>query len=716
MRMWPVTLRGAIISVGLILGGCSGGPGSSVAVEVVCNDGMDDDLDGKIDCADEDCAAEGLCCPDTDGDGFCDEVDQCEGGNDAMDGDGDGTPDLCDPCPLDNPDDTDGDGVCDAADQCPSFDDGVDSDIDGIADGCDLCPLDNPDDTDGDGVCDSEDACPGFDDRADSDKDGVADACDVCPMDNPNDSDSDGVCESLDACPNFDDNIDLDGDGVADGCDACPVDNPDDTDGDGVCDTDDLCAGFDDTVDMDADGAPDGCDACPLDPLDDSDGDGVCDSDDLCGGFDDAQDYDLDGVPNACDACPLDVLDDSDGDGVCDSDDVCNGFDDALDTDVDGIPNGCDACPSDPLNDTDGDGACDSVDPCPSDPLDLCVTACGNGFPQASYAADIVFPESASLVGTRMGIAWDGVQYWEASGGGPTGDRLAANNGAGFSVYYQPALDLRSIFTKGDATSTIYMRAYSASEVRRQTVPGSHTVEASLTGAAVGSQADVVWDNARSQFVTHQSGVVDRFDATGVWVNSVTLQGFGNLNNEDSSPQNRGIAVANRFYYTYSAGVLSAWNKDTGARVDTTTLTGGPTTSDTYYAMSYANGRIFLVTGPGGDWYGYPAVHDCSLVGSYQVGDGPVWTTNPPVYTCAEGCATVFGGAADEYQCSTVPGRVDNQAYLSGYADSFYCTTPGDQDWSVDLSGGGYNCGSLGCSYSAYVSDNCGSSTNYCWR
>jgi cysteine-rich repeat protein len=41
------------------------------------------------------------------------------------------------------------------------------------------------------------------------------------------------------------------------------------------------------------------------------------------------------------------------------------------------------------------------------------------------------------------------------------------------------------------------------------------------------------------------------------------------------------------------------------------------------------------------------------VVGSYNVGAGPDWNSNPPTYTCREACALVFGGAADDYRCST---------------------------------------------------------------
>ncbi len=103
------------------------------------------------------------------------------------------------------------------------------------------------------------------------------------------------------------------------------------------------------------------------------------------------------------------------------------------------------------------------------------------------------------------------------------------------------------------------------------------------------------------------------------------------------------------------------------------------------------------------------------LVGSYNVHSGPAWGGNPPTYTCKEACAQLYGGAAGDYACSTTNGGVNGQAFLSGYADLKYCTMPADDDFKVNTF---YNCGSFGCSYSAFVQDNCsgGTSINYCWK
>lgn len=101
-----------------------------------------------------------------------------------------------------------------------------------------------------------------------------------------------------------------------------------------------------------------------------------------------------------------------------------------------------------------------------------------------------------------------------------------------------------------------------------------------------------------------------------------------------------------------------------------------------------------------------------NLVGSFNVDDGPAWATNPPTYSCVEACATVFGGTGAEYSCSTTDQSIDNQAYVSGWGDGQYCTTPVAEDFKLNTF---YNCGSTGCAYSAYVSDHCSDSINYCY-
>jgi cysteine-rich repeat protein len=115
-----------------------------------------------------------------------------------------------------------------------------------------------------------------------------------------------------------------------------------------------------------------------------------------------------------------------------------------------------------------------------------------------------------------------------------------------------------------------------------------------------------------------------------------------------------------------------------------------------------------LVTGA----LGQPAA--AQPLGSFLVGEGPVWVTNPPTYTCLEACALVLGGAPNDYSCSTSDAAIDHSAWVSGWGSQDHCSsgTAVAEDFKVGTT---YDCGSAGCAYSAYVGDYCGGDRNYCW-
>ncbi len=237
------------------------GPGARAEI---CDNGVDDDLDGDVDCDDVACSA--VCaeacvggidedldgavdCEDSDCDGQCPEA--C---TDGRDNDGDGELDCADEdcdgsCPEDCNDvrDNDGDGVVDC----------WDSDCDGS------CPEDCLDvrDNDGDGATDCEDAdcdggCPETcEDGRDNDGDGGVDCVDVdcdgqCPevcLDGrDNDGDSDVDCADAECRGECD--ADADGfDSVLYGGDDCDDTLPDvHPGGDEVCNEgiDDDCDGL----------------------------------------------------------------------------------------------------------------------------------------------------------------------------------------------------------------------------------------------------------------------------------------------------------------------------------------------------------------------------------------------------------------------------------------------------------------------------------------
>jgi hypothetical protein len=94
------------------------------------------------------------------------------------------------------------------------------------------------------------------------------------------------------------------------------------------------------------------------------------------------------------------------------------------------------------------------------------------------------------------------------------------------------------------------------------------------------------------------------------------------------------------------------------------------------------------------------------------LGDGPVWTSNPPVYSGVETAALLFGGTASEYAISTVdsnPADINFKTWLDGWADDYtYAISgnPAPDTYSLDTGGGGYNSNpGYQSAYSAYVAD-----------
>ena len=112
-----------------------------------------------------------------------------------------------------------------------------------------------------------------------------------------------------------------------------------------------------------------------------------------------------------------------------------------------------------------------------------------------------------------------------------------------------------------------------------------------------------------------------------------------------------------------------------------------------------------------------PLPCNSSQIGSFNINSGPAYAGNPQTYTCTEACAAIFGGTAQQYGCSTVNGTLNHLAWEDGWGDTSHC--PGGTpvaDTYEKPAGGNYNCGSVGCSYSAYVSDHGCTGPNYCWK
>ncbi len=211
--------------------GCLGNPAED------CSNGMDDDQDGDIDCADSDCAAQPA----------CNLNENCSNGiDDNFNGLTDCADSQCFAQPFCCDDDSDGfeDDLCGGTDCDDAVFDGSDMDSDGYPDACDNCASvfnNNQADDDGDGWGNLCDICPGASDAVDGDSDGTPDGCDNCPgFPDTEDADSDTVPDGCDRCPGGDDRVDSDGDTTPDFCD--------------------LCNGGDDRVDANGNGVPDLCD------------------------------------------------------------------------------------------------------------------------------------------------------------------------------------------------------------------------------------------------------------------------------------------------------------------------------------------------------------------------------------------------------------------------------------------------------------------------
>lgn len=229
---------------------------------------------------------------------------------------------------------------------------------------------------------------------------------------------------------------------------------------------------------------------------------------------------------------------------------------------------------------------------------------CSAAFEQDAYDASTTFIEATELADTRMAIAWDGTNLWSASGGGPQGNRTASHDAAGVVLqYFQPNLDLRSVFTLGDGTGPLYSRAYNDPQIRVQQAPGVFVNDVVLAGGVLDAQSAVVWDEGTSEFIAHIGGTVGTWDAAGNSTGSVALAGFG-VGNENQYPQNRGVASACGYYLTYSESTLSAWDA-AGARVDTTVLNGAGASFDSHFSYSYAQGTFFVLDDVGGSWRAY---------------------------------------------------------------------------------------------------------------
>ena len=99
------------------------------------------------------------------------------------------------------------------------------------------------------------------------------------------------------------------------------------------------------------------------------------------------------------------------------------------------------------------------------------------------------------------------------------------------------------------------------------------------------------------------------------------------------------------------------------------------------------------------------ALPSYTYVGSWIVGDGPVWTSNPQVYSGQSAAALLFGGNAANYVTSTVDSNVADinfMTFLDGWGNTQYLANPAPDTYSLSSNGGGYN---QSPAFSAFVLD-----------
>lgn len=234
--------------------------------------------------------------------------------------------------------------------------------------------------------------------------------------------------------------------------------------------------------------------------------------------------------------------------------------------------------------------------------LSIAVMSCAVAAPvfnAPSYAADLTFVNAPH--DHSMGVAFDGSSYWSVSGGWDSGIRSAQYGLDGTLIgAYASGLDFRSVFT--GTANEVLARTYSSNVIYKQTSQGMFSPYVTLEGASIDMQSAVVRDGG--YYIAMSGGSVNRWDAAGKYIDSVSLAGYGAQADESSYPQNRGIAVAGDHWLTFSGSTVTAWSRS-GARLDSANLEGLSPDFDSYFGFSYANGHVFVTQFGSNEWKGY---------------------------------------------------------------------------------------------------------------
>lgn len=248
----------------------------------------------------------------------------------------------------------------------------------------------------------------------------------------------------------------------------------------------------------------------------------------------------------------------------------------------------------------------------------------GSSF-RTNYFASLTFTNG--LPATTMPIAFDGTNYWSASGGSPVGVRYARYDTNGVLLAtFSPGLDFRSVFT--DGTGVVLARAFNDPTIYRQSTAGTFVPSGvTLTGGTLDSQSSVVLNGAGTEYIAMSAGVLSRWDPEGNYLGSVNLQGFGSVAGETNVPQNHAISAFGDFWLTYNgAGILSVWDT-TGIRLTKINLSGAGNSAESSWAFSYCNGKAFVVDSSVGSWRGFD-VGSAGRVAVYGAPSVSAWNTD----------------------------------------------------------------------------------------
>ncbi len=234
-----------------------------------------------------------------------------------------------------------------------------------------------------------------------------------------------------------------------------------------------------------------------------------------------------------------------------------------------------------------------------------CVALAG-GILQDSYnVVAKIDANPAQLADTSMNLTFDGQRYYSGSGGGPQGNRIGQFDVDGnYIASYQPELDLRSIFTMGGNSQPLFARQYADNTIYKESGPGTFAPSVTLQGSMDDQSAVAFNDNGQFFFAMSPGGLVQVWDTGGVEQKPIKLIDFGTMADEDNYPQNVCVNTGGNYLITYSNGLLSAWSVE-GKRVGETKLIDAGTSFDSHFSISYANGKVWVITEANGVWLGY---------------------------------------------------------------------------------------------------------------